>query len=207
MESMVSAAAAGFLENYQRDASVRWSVEDLAAQRAHVNAQVAGCDWLDWSTPAVALQLLQAAHAPTTLGARDKFDSLVLAGPVVELLDPETLFEKASHPVKPGGRLVGILPCLRDNSPESRIFGELAAAVLWPYYTAEELLEWLRESDWEVDAASTGFFAVRRFNEAVLKDQLGFKGFNRIFTRLMAEGYDPMETGWGELRMVGRLKP
>ena len=47
---MVSPAAAEFLENYERDARVRWSPEDLSAQQAFVNAQLAGRRWLDWSS-------------------------------------------------------------------------------------------------------------------------------------------------------------
>ena len=83
---------------------------------------------------------------------------------------------------------------------------QLAAATLWPYFTAEELLELLGESNWQVEAQARGFIAVPRFNEAVLKGQLGFKGFARIFDQLMAEGYDPMEVGWGELRFVAAMK-
>ena len=131
---------------------------------------------------------------------------MVLAGPVVELLEPARLFGQAASPLRPGGRLVGIVPCLRDNSPESEEFMQLAAATLWPYFTAEELLELLGESNWQVELQARAFIAVPRFNEAVLKGQLGFKGFSRIFDQLMAEGYDPMEVGWGELRFVATMK-
>ena len=63
----------------------------------------------------------------------------------------------------------------------------------------------LQESGWRVDSSSSSFTAIPRFNEAVLKSQLAFKGFNRIFAQLAAEGYDPMKVGWGELRFVGAL--
>src|SRR6185503_17177099 len=99
----------------------------------------------------------------------EKYDALVLAGPVVEMIEPATLFSHAAAPLNPDGKLIGIIPCLRDNSPESRSFAELAAADLWPYYTAEELFEMMRESGWQVDSAAGGFVAVRQFNEAVLK--------------------------------------
>jgi hypothetical protein len=200
-----SAATAEFLEHYQRDVAVRWSPDDLAAQREFVNRHVAGRHWLDWSTPTAALHLVQASYAQTSVGTAEKFDALVLAGPVAEMIEPATLFSHAAAPLKGDGRLIGIIPCLRDNSPESRTFSELAAAALWPYSTAEELLEILRESGWRVDSAASSFVAVRRFNEAVLKDQLGFKGFNPIFEQLIAQGYDPMEVGWGELRFVAML--
>jgi hypothetical protein len=199
------AAVAEFLEHYQRDVASRWSPDDLAAQREFVNTHVAGRHWLDWSTPAAVLQLVQASHAQTSLGTTEKFDALVLAGPVAEMIEPATLFSHAVAPLNPGGKLIGIVPGLRDNSPESRTFAELAAAALWPYYTAEELFELLRESGGQVDSATSGFVAVTRFNEAVLKDQLGFKGFNRIFEQLSAQGYDPMEVGWGELRFVAAI--
>jgi hypothetical protein len=192
-----SAAGAEFLENYQRDAPVRWSPNDLAAQQEFV-----GADWLDWSTPAAALQLVQAAAGQTSAGITEKSDAVVLAGPIAELLEPLALFSLARGPLGPGGRLVGIIPCLRDNSPESDQFMQHARTTLWPYYTAEELLEMLGETAWQIESHVSGFLPIPRFNLAVLNDQLGFKGFNRIFTRLSAEGYDPMEVGWGELRFV-----
>ena len=199
-----SAPGAEFLENYRRDAPVRWSPDDLAAQRVFVGAQVAGDDWLDWSTPAAALQLVQAGAGQTSAGIAEKFGAVVLAGPMVELLEPVTLFNQSRGPLGPGGRLVGIIPCLRDNSPESDQFMQHSRATLWPYYTAEELLEMLRETAWQIESQRSGFVAIPRFNLAVLNDQLGFKRFNFVFTRLSAEGYDPMEVGWGELRFVAR---
>jgi hypothetical protein len=200
-----STAGAEFLENYQSDVSVRWLPEDLAAQREFVNRHVGGLDWVDWSTPSAALHLVQAVQAQTSVGAPEKHGALVLAGPIVELVEPATLFRQVASALRAGGKLIGILSCLRDNSPESQQFVEHAAAMLWPYCTVEELLEILRESGWEADPAVSGFVAVPRFNEAVLKRQLGFKGFNGIFARLAAEGYDPMEVGWGELRFVATL--
>jgi hypothetical protein len=200
---MVSQAAAEFLRNYERDALARWSPGDLSAQQAFVNAQLVGLRWLDLSTPEAALQLLQASLAHPSAGGAEEFDAAVLGGPVVELMEPRTLFSRVALRLRRNGRLVGIVPCLRDNSPESRLFAELAEAILRPYYTAEELLEILRETGWQVDSCASGFTPIHRFNEAVFKDQLGFKGFNRIFTQLVSEGYDPMEVGWGELRFVG----
>src|SRR5439155_21367437 len=72
MSPMFSAAGAEFLENYQRDVSSRWSSADLAALQEFVNAEIAGRRWLDWSTPAAALQLVQAAQAQTAVGAAGK---------------------------------------------------------------------------------------------------------------------------------------
>ncbi len=200
MSPILPEAAAEFLENYQRDALARWSAEDLAAQREFVNAQVSGSAWLDWSTPSAALQLVQAGNTQTVPGTAQQYDALVLAGPVVELVEPATLFRQATGPLRPGGRFVSIIPCLRDNSPESQQFMQHAAAMLWPYHTAEELLEILRESRWRVE--SSGFIAIPQLNRAVLANQLTFKGFRRVFDELGAQGYDPLAVGWGELRFV-----
>jgi len=205
MSLMFSASGAEFLENYQRDARLRWSPEDLAAQQEFVNSQVTGRDWLDWSTPGAAMELVQASRGQTSMGTAAKFEAVVLAGPAVELVDPAWIFRQASPPLVPGGWLVGIVPCLRDNSPESQVFADLAAETLWPYYTVEDLLEVLRESGWRLASQAGGFVPVPRFNDAALKDQLGFKGFTRIFARLAAEGYDPMAVGWGELRLVATV--
>src|SRR6266496_2116502 len=175
-----SVSGAEFLENYQRDAPIRWSPGDLAAQREFVGAQVAADNWLDWSAPVTALQLFQAAAGQTSAGTGEKFDAVVLAGPIVEMLEPQTLFIQARGPLGAGGRLVGIVPCLRDNSPESDQFMRHARAMIWPYYTAEELLEMLRETAWQIEPQVSGFIPIPQFNLAVLKDQLGFKGFNRV---------------------------
>jgi len=201
MSAMFSASGAEFIENYQRDAPLRWSPEDLVAQQGFVNPQVTGRDWLDWSTPGAALQLVQAIRSQTSVGTEAKYEAVVLAGPVAELVEPDWLFREAALPLVPGGRLVGIVPCLRDNSPESQAFADLAVETLWPYYTVEDLLEMLSESGWRLASPAAGFVPIARFNDAVLKDQLGFKGFTRIFERLAARGYDPMEIGWGELRL------
>src|SRR5439155_24193359 len=97
------------------------------------------------------------------------------------------------------------MPWLRDNSPESQLFAELAAAMLWSYYTAEELSEMLAETGWQVRRESSRFVSIRRFTEAVLKDHLSFKGFRKIFDQVEAQGYAPSEIGWGELRFVAEL--
>ena len=199
-------ATAEFLEHFQRDAQVRWSSDDLAAQKQFVNAQIAGRNWVDWSGPTAALQLIQGSRAEAFLGAVEEPDALVLAGPVVELLDPEVLFNQAASLLRSGGKLVGIIPCLRDNSPESREFSRLAASSLWPYYTAEELLEMLSEAGWKIEVAVSGFVAIPGFNQVVRKGELGFRGFAKVFEQLMGDGYDPMEVGWGELRFVATPK-
>jgi len=207
MTRFLPGAAAEFLQHYARDARQRWSPEDLGAQEAFVRGQTANADWLDWSTESAALQLLQASLVATADGLGGRHEAILVAGPIVEWLDPEALFGRAAGSLRPGGRLVGIMPCLRDNSPESQLFAQLAASTFWPYYTAEELTEMLREAGFNPVPEISRFVTVTRFNQAVLKDELGFKGFSQVFQQLQSEGYDPMEIGWGELRFVACLRP
>ena len=166
-----------------------------------MNAHLRGPAWLDWSTEASGFELWQAQLLGTALVSAGEYDSILVAGPVAELVAPAALFRLAAGQLKPGGRLVGIIPCLRDNSPESQLFSQLTAETLWPYATAEELLELLGEAGFTPDATA-GFSAVPRFNDAVLKDELAFKGFRRVFDVLEAQGYEPLEVGWGELRFA-----
>ena len=195
-------AASDFLQNYSRDAAFRWSAEDLVAQQQFVNAQVARKQWRDWSTESAAFQLMQASFAGTSLAESNRYEAIVLAGPIVELLQPDELFSSATAFLNPGGTIVAIMPCLRDNSPESQLFAQIAASTLWPYHTAEELLELVREAGVKPDARLTRFVSIPRFNEAVRKDQFAFKGFRRVFEELEAQGYDATEVGWGEVRLV-----
>ena len=202
MTRSLSNAAGEFLEHYPHDARRRWSPEDLAAQKQFVSSQVASRQWLDWSTESAALQLLQAKLLATTISMGGSHEAILIAGPAVELVGPDELFVEAAERLEPGGRLIGIVPCLRDNSPESQLFAQFAVSTLWPYHTAEELMEMMREAGLTANLEITRFVTIGRFNEAVLKDELRFKGFRDIFRRFETEGYDPMEVGWGELRIV-----
>jgi len=192
-----------FLTNWQNDARLRWSAEDFAAQQSFVNDAVAGREWSDWSTPGAAMQLIQASLLGTPLEDSEKGDAIVLAGPVVELVAPAKLFVMAAGRLNPGGRLAGIIPCLRDNSPESSLFIELAAKRLWPYFVEEEIREVLAEAGFNTAGDSEIQFApIPQFNRSILNDELAFKGFRRIFDDLEEQGYDPVEVGWGELRFA-----
>ncbi len=203
MSVTFSAVRAEFLQHYQRDLTCRWTSEDVAAQAAFASRHLGEGLWLDWSSPAAALELWQAGLGLTPLNTGPQ-ETILLAGPMAELLPSENVFRLATAHLKAGGKLIGIVPCLRDNSPESEFFARLAAEELWPYFTAEEIRELLCEAGLEPAADATGFVPIRRFNEAVLKDELGFKGFRRLFDKVEAQGYDPMEIGWGELRLVAR---
>lgn len=196
-----------FLTHWQSDAPRRWSPDDFAAQQAFVNDAVAECDWTDWSTPGAAMQLIQADLLNVALEDAEKHDAIVLAGPVVELVKPARLFAMAAKRLIPGGRLIVIVPCLRDNSPESQLFMDLSEAGLWPYFTDEEIREGLTECGFSSTGNDTnvGFTAIPQFNHVVLKDELGFKGFRQIFDELEKQGYDPVEIGWGELRINASL--
>lgn len=200
-----SASVSDFLAAYRRDAPLRWSPDDHVARQAFVNLHLAGAGWLDWSSEAATLELLQASWMAAPLASAGEYETIFVAGPVTELLEPAQLFQQAANHLKPGGRLVGILPCLRDNSPESQQFRDLAAARLWPYYTVEDLTELAEEAGLEPDRSASGFVPIPRFKEAVLEGRLVFQGFRQIFERLQAQGYDPREIGWGELRLVAIL--
>ncbi|MHB8519373.1 MAG: hypothetical protein ACYDH9_01325 [Limisphaerales bacterium] len=204
MTPQALAAAADFLQHYPQDAGRRWSADDRAAQQEFVVRHLAGRRWLDWSTAESSLDLIQGSLARTPPGAHGRWPALVLAGPAAELLEPAALFERATAVVDEDGVLIGLMPCLRDNSPESQRFGEAAAASLWPYHTVEELLEALRDAGWRCDVHESRFVPIPQFGRTALSDQLGFQGFHRIFSRLEQDGYDPLEIGWGELRFVAR---
>ena len=205
MISASFAARSEFLAYYRHDVQLRWSETDREEQREFVNQHIAGSSWLDWSTEGAAMELIQASLTNISVSVAGRYDAVVLAGPVAELIEPVVLFQQAIAPLKNPGRLIGIIPCLRDNSPESQLFAELAATTLWPYYTAEELIEMLAEAGWQIRRESSRFVSIRRFIEAVLKDQLAFKGFRRIFDQVEVQGYDPSEVGWGELRFVAEM--
>ena len=205
MISASFAARSEFLAYYRHDAQLRWSETDREEQREFVNQHIAGSSWLDWSTEGAAMELIQASLTNISVSVAGRYEAVVLAGPVAELIEPVVLFQQAIAPLSSPGRLIGIIPCLRDNSPESQLFAELAATTLWPYYTAEELIEMLAEAGWQIRRESSQFVSIRRFIEAVLKDQLAFKGFRRIFDQVEVQGYDPSEVGWGELRFVAEI--
>ncbi|MBI4658334.1 MAG: hypothetical protein HY735_05730 [Verrucomicrobia bacterium] len=195
-------AACDFLQHYAYDAQLRWSPDDFLAQQKFVARQTEAKRWADWSTSSAALQLLQGGQWPAAIGVGGPCETILLAGPMAELWAAEDLLCCAVEQLQPVGQVVGIIPCLRDNSPESQMFMKLTGATLWAYQTAEELLEIIGEAGLTVSSEPSGFVAVPRFNEAVQKDELRFKGFHEVFLRLEAEGYDPMEVGWGELRFV-----
>jgi hypothetical protein len=205
MTPVLPTAGIEFLEHYRHDARYRWSAEDLAAQQEFVNSQLAGKDWLDGSTEAAAFQLWQADAISASPGLAGEHDAILWAGPLVELFDLAILLECAAKILKPGGQVIGIVPCLRDNSPESQLFAQFAAETFRPYPTAEELREVIQESGFNLPPDAGQFVTISALNEAVLKDQLAFKGFQQIFRRLLSQGYDPIEVGWGELRFVATL--
>lgn len=194
-------AAGEFIQHFRADCAIRWSPAELAAQQRFAQENVRG-DWLDWSSEAAAFELVQASVMNQFFPYPGSFDSLLIASPVAEMVHPLTLFGCAARQFPRAGRLVGIIPCVRDNSPESRLFCEFATQLFWPYFPVEELMEMLGETGWKIADGASSFHPLPRFNEVVLADQLGFKGFRRVFGRLEAEGYDPAEIGWGEARFV-----
>jgi hypothetical protein len=201
MTSGFPPATAEFLQGYAHDAPLRWSPEDLTAQQRFTVDYLAGLEWDDWSSEPMALELVQASVLDMPLSVVPESTAIWLAGPIVELAAPDSLFRIATSCLKPGGTLAGIIPCLRDNSPESRIFAEGIARQFRPYPMVEELIEILREAGLEAGPGSA-FHRIPSFNRAVLGDKLAFKGFRRVFDELESQGYDPVEVGWGEWRFT-----
>ncbi len=198
--------AGNFLASYAQDARRRWTREDRAEQQAFVHHRLCGRRWADWSTETAALALLQPGLVPAALAQGHEPDVVLLAGPLVELIDPLELFRAAADHLAPGGVLVGIVPCLRDNSPESDLFARLTAEAFWPYFVAEELLELLREAGFTPNP-DCKFVPIPQFQHAALRRELAFPGFGEVLGRLQAEGYDAHEVGWGELRLAASLDP
>ena len=127
-----------------------------------------------------------------------------VVGADVELTDKEQLFTELFASAQPGQLIVGTLPCLRDNSPESARLAELMHEKLWDFWTAEELSEIIRDAGFEVIGNRTQFRQNPRWNEAVLKGELQFQGYHSMFEVMMAEGFEPSEIGWGELWFVAK---
>lgn len=200
---VISGRVFEFLRHYQADVPQRWSAEDLAAQSQFVEPWLAGKRWLDWSTEASALALLQNRLVPALGSWDENSQAILLAGPIAELIDPQELIHAAGSAIETGGYFIGILPCLRDNSPESQLFAEISAQSLWPYFMAEEWMEVLSEASLEVEQG--GFVPAPAFHRAVMQDCLQFKGFGEVFSKMSQQGYDPYEVGWGELRIAAKL--
>lgn len=201
----ISQAAADFIEHYGRDANLRWSPDDLIEQTKFVRGCIDTDSWLDWSSQSAALQLLQAKLLSMPTGFGERFDKILIAGPMAELMEATELLSLAIPHLRTRGSVIGIVPCLRDNSPESQVFADLAASKLWNYHTAEDWMEMIRDAGLNFSPGANGFIAIPRFSECILKDELCFKGFRQVFDEMEKLGYDPMEVGWGELRFIAAL--
>ncbi|MCD6048991.1 MAG: hypothetical protein K0Q55_394 [Verrucomicrobia bacterium] len=199
---MFSPATVEFLQTYGHDQAFRWTPEDLAAQAQFAEQALAGVAWCDWSDPGMALPLLQAAMLNTPTALEHDYDGILLAGPLSELMPAEALIPLAQAHLNPAGRLVGIIPCLRDNSPESQRFMDLAAEKLWPYHTAEIWLELLQDAGFEAARIKGEFIARPQFAASALTGKLHFAPFAELFREVEKAGYGANEVGWGELRFV-----
>lgn len=202
---MFSPAIAEFLQSYAHDQPLRWSAADLSAQAQFVEKTLNGTKWSDWSDPAVALPLLQAMMLDTPTSMEHDQDAILLAGPLSEIVPAETLVPLAQSHLSPAGKLVGIIPCLRDNSPESQHFMDLAAEKLWPYHTAEIWLELLQDTGLDASDIQSDFVARPQFATAALQDQLHFKPFAELFRAVESAGYGAHEIGWGELHFIAQM--
>ncbi len=201
---MFNPAIAEFLQAYAHDQPFRWTAEDLAAQGRFAEAALEGVAWSDWSDPILALPLLQAAMLNTPTSLEHDQDAILLAGPLSEIMPAETLIPLAQAHLSPAGKLVGIISCLRDNSPESQHFMDLAAEKLWPYHTAEVWLEVLQDAGFAATGIKAEFIARPQFAASALTDKLQFKPFAELFRAVEAAGYGAHEVGWGELHFVAQ---
>ena len=197
-------AIVDFLEHYAHDQAFRWSAEDLAEQAQFAEQALADVAWCDWSNPGMALPLLQAAMLNTPTALEHDYDGILLAGPLSEIMPAETLIPLAQAHLNPAGRLVGIIPCLRDNSPESQRFMDLAAEKLWPYHTAEIWLELLQDTGFEATGIKGEFIARPQFAASALTGKLRFTPFAELFREVEKAGYGANEVGWGELRFLAK---
>lgn len=201
---MFTPAIAEFFQHYAHDQAFRWTEEELAAQGRFAESALAGNSWSDWSEPILALSILQAAmlNSPTSL-EHDQ-DAILLAGPLSEVMPAETLIPLTQSHLNPAGRLVGIIPCLRDNSPECQHFMDLAAERLWPYHTAEVWLELLQDTGFAATGIRAEFIPRPQFAASALADKLHFTPFAKLFREVEAAGYGAHEVGWGELFFVAQ---
>jgi len=202
--SMFSPAIVEFLQHYAHDQPFRWTAEELAAQGRFAESALAGTSWSDWSDSAMALPLLQAALLNTPTSLDHDQDAILLAGPLTEIMLAERLLPLAQSHLNPAGRLVGIIPCLRDNSPESQHFMDLAAEKLWPYHTAEVWLELLQDTGFTATGIKAEFIARPQFAASALTEKLHFTPFTELFRAVEAAGYGAHEVGWGELYFVAQ---
>lgn len=201
---MFTPAIAEFLEHYSHDQPLRWTEEELAAQAQFAESALSGVAWSDWSDPSIALPILQSAMLDTPSSLEHELDGILISGPLSEVMPAEMLLPLAQEHLSSTGKLVGVIPCLRDNSPESQLFMDIAAEKLWPYHTAEVWLEVLQDVGFVATGIKAEFIARPQFAVSALAAKLHFTPFTELFRAVEAAGYGAHEVGWGELYFVAQ---
>jgi hypothetical protein len=200
MESSKAALISDYLLHYNTDLKSRWSEEALRFQANFVTSRLPKNGIWDWSAPAITLQLLQARLLSEKTAPPPGTSLILAAGPLMELLSPSAIVEEAARSLKQNGRLIAIIPCLRDNSPENEFFAMHASENLWPYYTAEYWQETMQEGGFmTIDPPQ--FKENREFSMAQIEGRMNFRGFMPLIEKLQNEGYDPIEIAWGDLHL------
>ncbi len=196
--------AAELLATYPVDDPLRWPDAMQAERGRFVDAVVSNLSALDLSDPPVAFEIAQTALTGSNPAFSERFPALIMAGPLVDLIDPAALLSLVAPFLTPTAIVAGLIPCLRDNSPESAAFAEACAAAQWNCPTAEELLESLIECGLEVQPGWRFIPSPVFRSESGLR-KVCFGPHLRAIKAVESAGYDPGEIGWGELRFSGCL--
>jgi SAM-dependent methyltransferase len=97
--------------------------------------------------------------------------------------------------------------CLRDNSPVNVEYAAIARDVLtWNLVTCDEIIETVHGSGLRIVGHRPVFIGNVKFNEAILKKQVKFGGYYRVYDELARRGYDPSSVQQGHI-WVHAVKP
>jgi SAM-dependent methyltransferase len=97
--------------------------------------------------------------------------------------------------------------CLRDRSAVNVEYAAIARdLLLWNLVTCDEIIEMLHESGLRIVGHRPVFIANVKFNEAILKKQVKFGGYYRVYDELARRGYDPASVQQGHI-WVHAVKP
>ncbi|GEM_PF-471352 len=97
--------------------------------------------------------------------------------------------------------------CLRDNSPVNAAYAAIARKMLtWHLVTRDEIIETVHHSGLHIVGHRPVFIGNVKFNEAILKKQVKFSGYYRVYSELARRGYDPSSVQQGHIWVHG-VKP
>lgn len=97
--------------------------------------------------------------------------------------------------------------CLRDNSRVNVEYAAIARDLLtWNLMTYEEIIETVHDSGLHIVGHRPVFIGNVKFNEAILKKQVKFSGYYRVYDELARRGFDPSSVQQGHI-WVHAVKP